>query len=202
LWRPSSTASIVLRWTVSPVGASGNAAALLPLSNTLEVASIFREYGRFVHHALRRLGVRASDVDDACQEVFVVIHRRLDNFEQRSSLRAWVYGICVRVAAAQRRRRYVGREIASDSVPEAIDPMTPAENLSVREARETLDAILSNLDDEKRAAFVLYELEELTIVEVAQALNCRPQTAYSRLCAARELVEAAVRRHRLKGAFE
>ncbi len=186
----------------SSLDASGDASSVLPLSSTLDVASIFREYGSFVHRALRRLGVRPSDVDDACQEVFVVVHRRLDDFEQRSSLRAWVYGICVRVAAAQRRRRHVGREVVFDDVPEPIDPKTPAESLSVREARAVLDLILSNLDDEKRAAFVLYELEGLTIPEVAQALNCRRQTAYSRLSAARELVEAAVRRHRLKGGFE
>lgn len=184
------------------MGAVDEPAALLPLNDTLDLATLFREYRTFVYRIMRRLGVRPPDVDDACQEVFVVIHQKLDQFEHRSSLRAWVYGICVRVAARQRRRRHVTHEIVSDDAPEPVDPTTPAEKFSVMEACEMLESILSTLDDEKRAVFVLYELEELTVQEVAQALDCPLQTAYSRLRAARELVEAAVRRHLQKGRFQ
>jgi RNA polymerase sigma-70 factor, ECF subfamily len=126
---------------------------------------------------LRSLGVHASDVDDAFQEVFVVIHRRLRGYEDRGSLRAWVYGICVRVALRFRSRRGAAREIASDDVPDPVDPMTPAEHLDEQQARRVLHTILDELDDDKRAVFVLFELEELSMQEVAQSLECPIQTA-------------------------
>ncbi len=183
--------------------ASGDAVVVHAVSRPVDIATIFREHGPYIHTALRSLGVLASDVDDAFQEVFVVIHRRLGEFEDRGgSLRAWVYGICVRVALRARSRRSAAREIASDDVPESVDPMTPAEHLSERQAREILNMILDEIDDEKRQVFVLYELEELSMQEVAQSLECPVQTAYSRLRAAREAVDAAVRRYRKRREFK
>ncbi|WP_146647838.1 RNA polymerase sigma factor [Labilithrix luteola] len=154
-------------------------------------ATIFREHGRFVHSVLRGLGVQKADLEDAFQEVFMVVHRKIDAYEDRGSLRAWVYGICVRVAIHVRRRR--GKpEIAAASFPEPVDPTTPAELLSEQQARRILYSILDQLDDDKRAVFVLYELEELSMPEVAQSLNCPVQTAYSRLRAARAAVNEAI----------
>ncbi|MBX3210135.1 MAG: sigma-70 family RNA polymerase sigma factor [Labilithrix sp.] len=151
---------------------------------------------------LRSLGVRPADVDDAFQETFVVVHRKLATYEARSTLRSWVYGICVRVAFRFRRRASATREIVTDEVPERVDPMTPAEHLREREAREILCAILDELDDDKRAVFVLFELEGLPMQEVAESLQCPVQTAYSRLRAAREAVDAAVDRHRVRRDFK
>lgn len=163
-----------------------------------DVGMIFRDHGPFVHTMLASLGVRPSDVDDAFQEVFVVIHRRLSTYERRNTLRSWVYGICVRVAASFRRRAFTSREVVTDDVPEVVDPRTPAEHVGEQEARRILCAILDELDDEKRAVFVLYELEEMPMQEVADALQCPLQTAYSRLSAAREVVAAAIRRRARK----
>ena len=186
-----------------PNPVSGDTVVAPAVSRPAEIATIFREHGPYIHTALRSLGVHPSDVDDAFQEVFVVIHRKLDEFEDRGgSLRAWVYGLCVRVALRARSRRSATREIASDHVPESVDPMTPAEHLSERQARAVLNTILDELDDEKRQVFVLYELEELSMQEVAQSLECPLQTAYSRLRAAREAVDAAVRRYRMRREFK
>ena len=167
----------------------------------LDIATIFRDFGPFVHTVLGSLGVRASDVDDAFQEVFIVIHRRLGSFESRGTLRSWVYGICVRVASHFRRRTSAAREIITDSVPESIDPMTPAEHLGQQQARAILLSILDELDDDKRAVFVLFELEGLPMQEVAASVQCPLQTAYSRLRAAREEVELAVGRQRMRREF-
>ena len=175
---------------------SREAAAHFEVSGRPDLATIFREHGPYVHTVLRSLGVHPADVDDAFQEVFVVLHRKLGAYENRGSLRAWVYGICVRVALRSRSRRRSAREVASDDVPEPIDPMTPAEHLSEQQARRVLSTILDDLDDDKRAVFVLFELQELSMQEVAQSLECPIQTAYSRLRAAREAVDAAVRRYR------
>jgi len=168
-------------------GASGKSDA--------ELERIFREHGAFVWRALRRLGVSSADVDDACQEVFVVVHRRLADYEGRSTLRTWLYGIAVRVAAAQRRRSHVRHEIPTEEpladAPSTADPEGAA---SDREALAMLDRALDALDDDKRAVFVLFEVEGLDMHEVAEALACPLQTAYSRLHAARKEVERSMRR--------
>jgi len=161
-------------------------------NETPALAQIFREYAPFVWRSLRRLGVAESDVEDVCQEVFVVVHRKLGEFEGRSSLRTWIYGISARTASDYRRSGRVRREIVTDTPPEAPQDGGQQDALALKQARATLDRILDDLDDDKRAVFVLYEIEELTMAEVAEALRCPLQTAYSRLHAARKVVQAGV----------
>ena len=164
------------------------------------LAEIFREYAPFVWRGLRRLGVPESDVEDVCQEVFVVVHRKLGDFEGRSSLRTWIYGICARTASDYRRSGRVRREVVTDAPPDAPHEGGQHDAVALRQARATLDRILDELDDDKRAVFVLYEIEELTMAEVAEALACPLQTAYSRLHAARKVVEAGVARAQARSA--
>jgi RNA polymerase sigma-70 factor (ECF subfamily) len=160
----------------------------------LDFARAFRELAPFAWRVLRRLGVAEADVEDVCQEVFLVVHRRLDAFEGRSSLRVWVYGICMRAAWEYRRRPHRRREEATSSPPEASIPAPQDDEIDRRRALALLDAALDELDDEKRAVFVLYEIEHVPMQEVAQAARCPLQTAYSRLHAARRQVEATMRR--------
>jgi RNA polymerase sigma-70 factor (ECF subfamily) len=159
-----------------------------------DVTLLFREHGPFVFRVLRRLGVREADIDDALQEVFLVAYRRADTFEARSSWRTWLYGIAVRVAAAFRRKAHVRRE-TMESAPEQTDPRAGAEaELVQRQLLAHLDLALAELDDDKRAAFVLYEVEGMTMAEVAEALGCPLQTAYSRYRVASERVATKLRR--------
>jgi RNA polymerase sigma-70 factor, ECF subfamily len=160
----------------------------------LDTASIFREHSAYVWRVLRRLGVHESDVGDVCQEVFVVVHRKLNEFEGRSQVRTWVYGICVRTAADYRKRAFHRREIVTDAPPEQHSDEAPDQTLAAKQARAKLDRILDELDQDKRAVFVLFEIEQLPMIEVASALGCPLQTAYSRLHAARALVTEAIRR--------
>jgi RNA polymerase sigma-70 factor (ECF subfamily) len=153
---------------------------------------VFEDYAAFVWRALRRLGVPEADVEDVCQEVFLVVHRRLAAFEARSSLRTWLYGICVRVASEHRRRRRRGREELYASPPEQSVPASQDHEVEQRRALAVLDAALDRLDDDKRAVFVLYELEELSMTEVAEVIGCPAQTAYSRLHAARRIMKDAI----------
>ncbi len=88
----------------------------------------------------------------------------------------------------------VRREIVTDEPPESPESGRQHDALAMKQARVVLDRILDELDDDKRAVFVLYEIEELSMAEVADALGCPLQTAYSRLHAARKLVESAVER--------
>jgi RNA polymerase sigma-70 factor (ECF subfamily) len=150
-------------------------------------AEIFREHARYLWRALLGLGVRPGDVDDACQEVFLVVHRRLPEFDGRA-LRSWLYAICLRVASEYRRSARVRRELSVDTVPEAQAPAGQVDAVFTGELCQQLLVSLDRLDEEKRQAFVLYEIEELPLREVAEALGCPLQTAYSRLQAARALV--------------
>ena len=162
----------------------------------MEVDRIFREHGPFVWRALRRLGVAPSDADDAVQEVFVVVYRKLGEYEGRAQMRTWLYGIAVRVAAAHRRKAHTRHEVPTEEpvAPETSTGTTPEGEAADREALALLDRALDELDEDKRAVFVLYEIEGREMPEVAEALSCPVQTAYSRLHAARKDVERAMKR--------
>jgi RNA polymerase sigma-70 factor (ECF subfamily) len=188
----TSAGSKHARASATTGGARGATSTPPPGIPTL--AEIFREHAPFVWRGLRRLGIPESDVEDVCQEVFVVVHRKLGDFEGRSSLRTWIYGICARTASDYRRSGRVRREVVTDAPPEVAHEGGQHDAVALRQARATLDRILDELDDDKRSVFVLYEIEELTMAEVAEALGCPLQTAYSRLHAARKVVEAGVTR--------
>lgn len=159
---------------------------------------VFEDHAPFVWRCLRRLGVSSADVEDVCQEVFVVVHRKLAQFDGRSSQRAWLYGICVRKASDYRRSARVRRVSTGGRVPEVSVAASQAEELDRRAARDLLDDILGKLGERQRVVFVLYEIEQLSMAEIAETLDCPLQTAYSRLRAAREQVQAAVQRHRAR----
>ncbi|WP_437675783.1 RNA polymerase sigma factor [Sorangium sp. So ce131] len=166
----------------------------------MTLRQIFEENATYVWRVLRRLGVREADVDDVCQEVFLVVHRKIGTFDGSSSMRTWLYGICLRLASEYRRRPHRRREEVAESVPEQVVAASQDESLDRSRALARLDAALDQLDDEKRAVFVLYEIEQLPMAEIAQAAGCPLQTAYSRLRAARMQVEAEMRRLEI-GAF-
>jgi RNA polymerase sigma-70 factor, ECF subfamily len=148
---------------------------------------VFREHARYLWRALLGLGVRSGDVDDVCQEVFLIVHRRLPEFDGRA-LRSWLYAICLRVASEYRRSARVRREISVEQLPESHAPAPQLEAVFTGELCTRLLASLDRLDEDKREAFVLYEIEQLPLREVAEALGCPLQTAYSRLQAARAVV--------------
>jgi RNA polymerase sigma-70 factor (ECF subfamily) len=153
-------------------------------------AEVFRRHLPYVWRVLRSLGVPPAEVEDLCQDVFIVVHRRLPDFEGRSSLSSWIYGICWRVWQDQRRRPYRQRERAASEVPEVVAEATQGDAAAHHQTLERLGAILDRLDAGKRTVFVLYEIEQLTMKEVAQVVSCPLQTAYTRLHAARDYVRA------------
>lgn len=150
--------------------------------------TVFREQAPFVRRALLRMGVNDADVPDLLQEVFLVVLRRLHDFEGRSTLRTWLYGICLRVAAAQRRR--LRRRYALFSLREAdlALPGRQDDALSLREHLDLLDGCLARLNAGQRRVFVGFELEERPMAELAAELDCPVKTAFSRLHSARRRV--------------
>ena len=160
--------------------------------------NLFTESGPFVWRALGRLGVSQADVPDVCQEVFLIVHRKLVEYDGRAPLRAWIYGICVRTAADYRKRAYRRHETLEAALPEPSAPASQPRQVEARRARSRLQAVLDGLGTGQREVFVLYELEELSMSEVARALDCPLQTAYSRLHAARAAVTEAFRERELE----
>lgn len=143
---------------------------------------------RFVPQTLRYLGVREDAVLDAAQDVLVVALRRLDNFEGRSTLKTWMYGICIRVAQEYRRKHKNGREILVEVLPEMTTPANQEHAVQKAEWRRALGTVLDTLSDEQREAFVLFEIQRLSMKEVAEVLGCALPTAYFRHKAARARV--------------
>jgi RNA polymerase sigma-70 factor (ECF subfamily) len=173
------------------VGAKTAPAAETP---ELDLLSIHAQHADFVWLTLQRLGVRDADVEDLLQEVFVVVHRRLHTFDGRSRMSSWLYGISVRVAAAHRRRAFQRREQIG-GVPETADrAATPEEAVAARQAQARLRAVLDAMDLEKRALFVMFEIDEVPCETIADFLGVPVGTVYSRLHAARKDFEAALRR--------
>jgi RNA polymerase sigma-70 factor (ECF subfamily) len=150
---------------------------------------------RFVPQTLRYLGVPEQTLSDAAQDVLLVALRRLDDFEGRSTLSTWIYGICVRVAHDYRRKNQSNRELLVERMPEMTAPAHQEAAIEQSEWRRDLRVLLGDLDERQRAAFVLYEIQQLSMKEVALALGCPLQTAYFRHKSARERVLAAFKRH-------
>jgi RNA polymerase sigma-70 factor (ECF subfamily) len=148
-------------------------------------AEIFRDHAPFLWRTLMNLGVPRHEAQDLCQEVMITVHRRLPDFDGRS-LRGWLYGICVRVASDYRRSARVRREVPQGTLSD--EQVAPDQAEQVERGRELERAVsaLEQLGADQRAAFVLYEIEELTLAEVAEAVGAPLQTVYSRIKAARE----------------
>jgi RNA polymerase sigma-70 factor, ECF subfamily len=153
---------------------------------------VFDEHAAYVFRVLRYLGVRDADLQDVCQEVFITVHRKIDSFEGRSSVRTWLYRISQRAASDYRRRAYVRREVVTDLGSDHPGRPEHEDTTKRLEARSTLGHVLDRLDEAKRDVFVLYEIEGLTMREVCDILDCPLQTAYSRLHAARKVLTEAV----------
>jgi RNA polymerase sigma-70 factor, ECF subfamily len=162
-------------------------AGLAAHASDLTFADIFRTQARYLWRALLGLGVRPADADDVCQEVLLIVHRRLPEFDGRA-LRSWLYAICLRVASEYRRSARIRRELSVAEVPDTVVAERQLHDVVAREVWEDLLVALEELDEDKRATFVLYEIEELSLREVAEATGCPLQTAYSRLQAARNQV--------------
>jgi RNA polymerase sigma-70 factor (ECF subfamily) len=150
---------------------------------------IYAAHFAFVWRILRTFGVAEAALEDAAQDVFVVVHRRLPEFEGRSAVTTWLFAIARRVAGTYRRKRTT--ETLADEPAGTADTFAA---LSRAEATATVLRILDHLDEDKRIVFALVELEQLSVPEVARMLELNLNTAYSRLRLARQAFEAAVRK--------
>lgn len=177
------------------VTTTGADSAATPQQLSLE--AIHESHVDFVWCSLQRLGVPKPDLEDALQEVFIVVHAKLSTFDGSSRLSTWLFGICLRVASGQRRRAYRRREQAVANLEETAGAVaTPSAEASLleREALQNLETVLGALELERRAVFVMFEIEGMGCPEIATLLGLPLGTVYSRLAAARaDFAKAALR---------
>jgi RNA polymerase sigma-70 factor (ECF subfamily) len=170
-------------------------------ANAASFGALYRDYFDLIWRGARAMGVGAEAIDDVVQEVFLVVHRRLHEFEGRSSLKTWMFGILTRVVLNHRRslRRSEARVRAGETDARAegeLAPEDPQASLERLEAARLVERILETMDDDKRAVFVLAEIEQMSVREVAEALGLNVNTAASRLRAARASFEQAAEAYR------
>lgn len=158
-------------------------------------AALYQQHAGMVRRALRQLGVQPSQLDDAVQDVFVVLHRRIDEFERGRKLENWLWGIARGVASGYRRSQR-RRDRLHASLPAPEGPGLPERGVARREAAAILDEFLGSLDADKCAVFVLSELEGRRGPEIAEQLHVNLNTVYARLRAARQRFDDAMTDHR------
>jgi RNA polymerase sigma-70 factor, ECF subfamily len=159
-------------------------------TGTADVTQLYDQHVAFVWRNLRRLGVPPASLDDATQDVFLVVHRRIAD-APADGPRSWLFGILRRIAADHRRRGRRRSAVPIDDVPEPpTGDLGPEQRAARAEAARMIHRILDQLSDDKREVFVLAELEQMTAPEIAAAIGIPINTVYSRLRVARAEFES------------
>lgn len=175
-----------------------------PRADAPAFAEVYEQMFPFVWRCARRFGVDDSALDDVCQEVFVVVHRRLGHFRGESSLKTWVFGIVNNVVHTHRRSQQ-RKEPSLRSTSPLLDPSElstsgedPLELFVKRESVRAARTLFLELSEDKRVLLMLADLEDVPVPEIAQLTGTNLNTVYARLRAARQALADAVRRHRAK----
>jgi RNA polymerase sigma-70 factor (ECF subfamily) len=160
--------------------------------------AVYEKYADFVWLSLQRLGVRKSDRQDLCHDVFVVAYRKLPAYTERAAVRRWLFAIALRLASNYRRKAYLRFEHPIDSLeadPSAIPEFAwPEAAVARREAFDHAEAILADMQPLQRVVFVMFEIEGFSCDAIATELGVPLGTVYSRLHTARKLFQGEARR--------
>lgn len=163
---------------------------------------LFQSECSYVFHSLRRLGVQERDLEDVAHEVFLAIHKKLDDYDPARPLRPWIFAFAYRFASDYRKLARHRRERGDDDI-EAVDATASVdERIDAERSRLLVLEALDALDLDKRAVFVMHEIDGVAIPAVAASLGIPVNTAYSRLRLAREGFAAAVKRLRARAEFD
>lgn len=160
--------------------------------DVLSFDEVYTAHVAYVWRVLRTFGVGEAQIEDAVQDAFFVVHRRLPEWEGRAQITTWLFAIARRVASAYRRKGAGAQRTQTlDHDPEGTTDTFAA--MSRAQAAATVVSILEAMDEDKRVVFALVELEQLSVPEVARMLDINLNTAYSRLRLARAAFEVAVK---------
>lgn len=162
----------------------------------LRFEAVYEQHFDFIWRALRCFGLTPPALEDAVQDVLLTAFRRLGSFEYRSSVRTWLFGIAYRVALNY--RRHLRRKGRLDELSDDLPALAAGPDRQVEEAQALrfVELFLETLDDERRAVFVLCEVEQMAAPEAAMALGVKLNTIYSRLRLARRAFRRALKAQR------
>jgi RNA polymerase sigma-70 factor (ECF subfamily) len=154
--------------------------------------AVYGAHADFVWRVVRGMGVDSAVVADAVQDVFIVVHRRLSEFDGRHPLKTWLFAIAQRVASDYRRKQI--RQRAHEPFDEQLrdHAPNPSELKERKDQERALHALLDQLDDAKRLVLILADIEELTAPEIAELTGTPLNTVYTRLRRARREFSAAL----------
>jgi RNA polymerase sigma-70 factor (ECF subfamily) len=170
------------------------AAALASAAPTL--AELYDAYAQFVYRSLVSLGVPAANAEDAMQEVFLVVHAKLGDF-QGTYFKAWLFRLALSIARNVRRSTKRVGQAQAPVDPDSLEDSrggSPFDKAAQSERIQILHDLLERLDDEKRQVFILSELEQMPQVEIAEALDIHVNTVAYRLHAAKERLQQLLQR--------
>lgn len=154
---------------------------------------LVQEHYDFIWRLLSRLGVVGTEVDDAAQQVFMVLVLREGLSIKPGSERAFLYGVALRVAKEFRRKAQSSQNHVAPDPEQLVDVAPDLEAVAARnQARRQLDRILERMPDNLKEAFILFELEDLTVPQIAELLAIPTGTVASRLRRARALFHTEV----------
>jgi RNA polymerase sigma-70 factor (ECF subfamily) len=169
-----------------------------------DIDKVYAEHFRYVWRCLRALGVRDSALDDAVHDVFLVVQQKLEGFDGQAALTTWLYAIALRVARRARanarkdawRFASVGDESLADIAVAAgaLSEEHPERALERGERLSLARRALDRLDDDKREAFVLAQVEQMSAPEIAEITGLPLNTVYSRIRAAKQAFQTEVAR--------
>jgi RNA polymerase sigma-70 factor, ECF subfamily len=167
----------------------------------LTLEPVYRSHFSFVWRSLRRLGIAEADASDAAQDVFLIVHRRLADFDFAVPITTWLYAICMRVASDRRRSAHVRHEVFGETDGRECSGADAETTLELQRRRSVLATALDAMPMAQRAVFTLFELEEWSGERIAELLQVPLATVHSRLRLAREIFRTVVARQRTREAF-
>lgn len=154
---------------------------------------LVKEHYDFIWRLLARLNVAAPEVDDAAQQVFMVLVSREELVIKPGSERAFLYGVALRVAKEFRRKAQNALNHISPDPDVLVDRAPDLEAVAERsQARRQLDRILEQMPENLKEAFILFELEDMSVPQIAELVGIPTGTVASRLRRARALFQKAV----------
>jgi RNA polymerase sigma-70 factor (ECF subfamily) len=148
----------------------------------------------YVWTSLGRLGVATRDREDVAQDVFLRVFRHLEQYDPARPIRPWLFAFVFRCASDWRRLARHRVEILGEH-PESASPTHQADEAMARaQDRRLVDRALQQIEVKRRAVFILHELDQCPMKDIAESLGIPLFTAYSRLRVGRVEFAAAARR--------